>query len=182
MMKVSDWIGLAGLTLTVISVGVALRTLLRHRPTSTYLNARKRVRQHQAELSADAWTRTNPVWKRRGIPMLSRDGWILPAPVNLNLVQIRWSETPVTTDRSTTNAARVSRLLPRNPDAGGRLRYSEALVRIDHMDHLFNGTVYRPVSVTASPGSFALDFREGRYFDYLDTSEILAYEGGDGWQ
>ncbi|MEU4556656.1 hypothetical protein [Micromonospora violae] len=180
MMKVSDWTALVGLALTMVGIGVAVWTTLRGRSVRSYLKTRERVRKHQAQLSADAWNRADSAWKRHDVPMLTSDGWILPNPVGLDRVRLRWLDAPITADRSAANAARASRLLPRDPDGGRRLRYSKSLVRLDHMDHLFNGAVYRPVSITPDRGGLVLDFQAGHYFDYLDTSEVLAYESATG--
>lgn len=39
----------------------------------------------------------------------------------------------------------------------------------------FNGTIYRPVRIESRDGAFEIDFVTGKYFDYLDTSEVFAF-------
>jgi hypothetical protein len=44
------------------------------------------------------------------------------------------------------------------------------------MEKMFNGVVYRPLHVTPARGGLQITCVPGRYFDYLDSGEVLAHE------
>jgi hypothetical protein len=67
-------------------------------------------------------------------------------------------------------------MLPRRESQSGHLRYSDALVEVDGLGHLYNGRVYRPVAIDVDGVDLSIDFVDGDYFAHLDTSEILGYE------
>jgi hypothetical protein len=56
------------------------------------------------------------------------------------------------------------------------LTYSEAVRRIAGMSHFFNGTIYRPIEIDVGEAYRRIRVNEAKYFDYLDTSEVLAYQ------
>ncbi|BEL03317.1 hypothetical protein Q0Z83_015080 [Actinoplanes sichuanensis] len=169
-------VGVAGLTIAILN----RRGVTRQQEVSRYREVRKVVRSRQGRLGAVAWETADPAWKAAPVPVLTRPGWILETPLPLDRVGLRLLPGSEVPDRSGPSAERAARLLPRRESNRGRLRYSEALVDIDGLDHLHNGNVYRPVAVEADGRGLSIDFIGGRYFDHLDTSEILAFETAAG--
>ncbi len=111
--------------------------------------------------------------QRHGIPMLSKESWIPSQPWPLDSLTIEW--------KSDYSRDDTSKLVERGriiPGAGltRKVTYSEALTDFAEMGHLFNGTIYRPVEIEFSENSRTMRFSQACYFEYLDTSEVLAYE------
>jgi hypothetical protein len=61
---------------------------------------------------------------------------------------------------------------------GNHATYSRVLVTRPGKEQMFNGVVYRPVSVEVTEKGLQLILSKGWYFDYLDSSEVLAFELG----
>ncbi|WP_253831839.1 hypothetical protein [Actinokineospora globicatena] len=102
--------------------------------------------------------------------MLTEPGWVPDTPIPLVDVSL-------TLETSPSHEQRVHRdALLNGLDLGGPMSYSDAVVRIAGMSHFTNDVVYRLVRVEATGRALALRFREARYFDYLDTGEVLAYK------
>jgi len=103
-------------------------------------------------------------------PVIHRKGWILGAPFELDPLPthgLRAEEGLIAWDR-TAGPAPTPPLLPNG------LRLHELLRR--HNPKLHNGTCYRLLEVAVRNGRPAMTFCLGRYFDYLDSCEILAVE------
>ncbi|NHD19576.1 hypothetical protein G9447_21370 [Actinopolyspora sp. BKK1] len=107
--------------------------------------------------------------------MLTAPGWMLPDPCPLDAIELDWARA---TDDAPLAACREhsSRLLPTGSDGRPLASYGSALVQLAGMDQLFNGRIYRPVGIESLDGRLRLRFTLGNYFDYLDTTEFLAYE------
>jgi hypothetical protein len=133
------------------------------------------VQTHQADLRSLAWSTSPPAWKSDIVPMLIRPGWLGNEPIPLENVSLEL-QTGFVTDQG--RARGLINLQPSRNSFGGHQTYSKALTVRAGQDGLFNGLVYRPLNVEVSQGGFQLTFTEGRYFDYLDSSEVLAYELG----
>ena len=73
---------------------------------------------------------------------------------------------------------RSKQMLPRLVGESRRLSYSDAILQIEKTSGLFNGIVYRPMQIEVAEHLMHVTFTRGRYFDYLDTGEVLAYEIG----
>lgn len=168
----SPAIGITGLALAILN----RRGVTRQQRVSRYRETRRLVRTKQGWLSDRAWASADTTWKNHPVPMLTRPGWILGRPVALEEVKIRLLPRSENLDRSEVSAERAARMLPPRESRRGHLRYSDALVEVDGLSHLYNGTVYRPVSIEVDDVGLSIDFIEGDYFAHLDTSEILAYE------
>jgi hypothetical protein len=101
------------------------------------------------------------------IPLFTQPGWILQAPIEIDGVNIDL--------RSDVSHVSANPRKLKGLSLAGALRYSEALQKLNPDSPYFNGTIYSPVSIDASDGSLAMAFETGKYFDYIDTSEVLAF-------
>ncbi|ROP41320.1 hypothetical protein [Saccharothrix texasensis] len=126
------------------------------------------VKQRQTELSTATLAR-DPARRPHDVPLLTKAEWIFPTPIPLSEVGVGFEPGHPRSGPSPT-------ALIEGIDLSGAVTYSDAIVRIAGMDHFTNGLIYRPVGVDVEEGSLFLRFREARYFDYLDTSEVLAYK------
>ena len=120
------------------------------------------------ELSPRAWT-------LHDFPMFTQPDWIPDCPFDLDEIELAWEDTdyPDPTVDAARRAASTA-LPPLSPS--GRHSYSDALTKVAGLDHLYNGTIYRLLDIDFSSATKLMRFSQGLYFDYLDTSEILAYE------
>jgi hypothetical protein len=116
------------------------------------------------------------MWKCYPVPVLAKSGWILQTPLALGRVGVRLLPKSANRDRSTIAAKRATGMLPPRESRNGHLRYSDALVEIDGLSHLYNGSVYRPVAIDTNGIDLSIDFIGGEYLDHLNTSDVLAYE------
>ena len=106
--------------------------------------------------------------------MLTRTGWLLDRPIPLDCVTLKWQ----TGVFQNTGGGKRRFGLSWNDPVGQYHSYSKALTTRTRKDQLFNGIIYRPVDVKVTSRGLQLAFIKGRYFDYLDTSEVLAFELG----
>lgn len=178
-MGIGEWAAIAATLVALFSVPLAFpqwKAARIDRQASDFRKIRRVVRSQQSQLSTAAWALAENAWKQHSIPMLTEVGWVPPEPVDLSKIGVGWvgSEQRLF-DRSEQSAGRASKFLPPQP-GHGRLRYSDALRRLDSMEHLFNGDVYRLCEVTTGDSGLQLGFVLGNYFGFLDTSEVLAYE------
>jgi hypothetical protein len=108
-----------------------------------------------------------------GTSLLTRPGWVPEAPYDLDDIAITWVER----DRRAAGARR--RGSPKVLSAarlGRRTTYSSALKEVAGLHGLFDGPIYRLLDAHLEAGDKRMVFTESSYFEYLDTSEVLAYE------
>jgi hypothetical protein len=111
-------------------------------------------------------------WRVGDVPLLTRPGWVFDAPRELESIALRFNPRP-SNSSELVSASRVMKGLALSQP----LTYSEAIRAASASDRYFNGMIYRPVGVNVDDaGQLSMEFEEGRYFDYLDTSEVLAFE------
>ena len=166
-------VGVAGLVLNLLSRRAANLAARREEVKSI----RRYVRDRLHTLTALALKDSNSSWFFGDVPLLTRSGWVLDDPAELESLALHWNPTPNTV-RWNAARTRASRLLPTLEGGRGRLSYSEAIIEIGGATNLFNGPVYRLEGINVGGGDVSLEFAQGRYFEYLDTSEVLAYEVG----
>lgn len=175
-MSMGDLLAAIGVIVAVPATSATWMLIRRARSVGKFDEVRAHVRAEQGLLNFLALNESPDSWRAHAVPMLTRPGWILPRPVLLDHVQLELRE-PLSNDNLLQSARkRAKHMLPRRPEESRRLSYSEAIVEIGKMSGLFNGLVYRPIAIDAGEGSMNLTFTRGRYFDYLDTGEVLAYE------
>jgi hypothetical protein len=172
-----NFFAVAGLTVAVLGlppVWIALRANRTARRAASFDAVWDYVDSHQADLRLLAWSTSPVAWRSEVVPMLVRTGWLLDQPIPLERVTLKW-QTEVFQDAG---GGKRWFGLPLNDSIGGYHSYSKALTARAGKNQLFNGLIYRPVDVKVTPRGLQLTFTKGRYFDYLDTSEVLAFELG----
>ncbi|MFJ8962875.1 hypothetical protein ACIRG5_26150 [Lentzea sp. NPDC102401] len=101
--------------------------------------------------------------------MITLEGWIFTTPVPILAVEIELINRTI--DHHVSPNALITNL-----SLNGPMTYSDAIVDIAKMTHFTNGQIYRPTSIDVNDGALSLGFHIAKYFDYLDTSEVLAYK------
>ncbi|NEA64651.1 hypothetical protein [Streptomyces sp. SID12488] len=176
-LNITDALTVAGFLVGAIGVPAALmawRGAARKHTVESFVEVRERARREQAEMTQLAMKSTPPGWRSDPIPMLTLPGWIPPLP--LEDVQLDWKGEMRSGDGLPSARYRAMRMMPRNQLGGHYLSYSDALTKLAGMAHLFNGKIYRPIGIKVNRDGFRIECTEGRYFDHLDTSEVLVYE------
>lgn len=146
------------------------------RPANVEANAAKfRKSFHESKAMAlklgDEVLRRSPsIWKNADIPMLTGPGWILKKPIPISAVDLFLNEDSRGNIRSSVDPPTLKKI-----DLAGDMTFSDAIQRVAGLTHFTNGVIYRPVAVITERNRLRLEFETSRYFDYLDTSEVLAY-------
>jgi hypothetical protein len=172
-----NFFAVAGLIVAVLglpAVWIALSANRANKRAASFDAVWEYVDSHQADLRSLAWSTSPVAWKSDVIPMLVRTGWLMDRPIPLDRVTLKW-QTEVF--QETGGGKRRFGLSLTDP-VGGYRSYSKALTTRAGKGQLFNGLIYRPVDVEVTSRGLQLTFIRGRYFDYLDTSEVLAFELG----
>lgn len=134
------------------------------------------VRVRQADLHQAALLECGSAGLNGSIPMLAKPEWIPEVPLGLECVKVHWVDPAQAADRLKSARQRARKLMPFRDDKVKYDSRSQALSDLGHMSKLYNGFVYRPLAVNRLKDKFHISFTEGKYFDHLDTSEVLAYE------
>ncbi|MEU9272662.1 hypothetical protein AB0E04_45845 [Streptomyces sp. NPDC048251] len=142
----------------------------------------KRVREAAAinpkRIIASAILHHDRERRDRGIPLLTKEGWIPSRPLPLHQVLLEYVEDP---GSEYLHRARAQ-LVHYWPTAAGQSarRYSDAVQRYDRPRSFFDGTSYRLLGVQHSDHSPKLEFTTTQYWDHFDTGEALLFEAA--WQ
>ena len=163
----------AGLIVAAIGTWVTARTNSQSARAAAFLKNYRRLREHEPVINAEVLSRSPIEWRAHPIPMLTKKAWIAEEPWPLDSVELAWESGQP--DPPVDDLVERSRIL-RRLKPGGAIAYSRALIDIADLKHLFNGTIYRPIAIDFTDSSRSLTFSEASYFDYLDTSEILAFQ------
>ncbi|MFJ5991719.1 hypothetical protein [Lentzea sp. NPDC092896] len=171
-------VAIAGLLLTAAALAAAIAVI---RPAVITSNAAKvdrgianfkarfdEVKKKQTALSLDVLKRTSQ-FQHYDLPMFTLEGWIFPIPIPV--LKIEAELTNKTIEQTIDANALLKDLSLRGP-----ITYSDAIVNVAKMTRFTNGQIYRPTSIDVADGSLAMGFHLAGYFDYLDTSEVLAYK------
>ena len=129
----------------------------------------------QVSLNEDALRISPASWRHGEIPLLVQAGWIPDRPMPLAAISLSLHEDSTSVDRLVDRSRILNGL-----DLSGPITYSKAVTEIAGMDHFTNGSIYRPMSVGLLGQGLRMEFELARYFEYLDTSEILSYEKSSG--
>jgi hypothetical protein len=184
-MKTEVVIGLVGLILAAIGVFftiIGIRATRRSsRPAAVeeerdrFKNRLRQLRDSQVKLGDEFLERSPREWRAIDtIPVLAKAGWILDGPQDVGKIDINLRPDP--DDPSISRLRDASRAL-RGLSLAGNMTYSEAIRDVNPNTQYFNGIIYRPVGLDADGSApLSMTFGVARYFDYLDTSEVLAYE------
>jgi hypothetical protein len=172
-----NFFAVAGLVVAVLglpAVWIAWHANRAANKASSFDNVRGYIEAHPANLRTIAWSASAPAWRSETVPLLVRPGWLQDQPIPLDRVALKWQ--PSLREGSAEPRRRLHWQVAGS--FAGHSTYSKALVARAGKSQMFNGIVYRPVSVEVTREGLQLAFTEGRYFDYLDSSEVLAYELG----
>jgi hypothetical protein len=177
-------VGLVGLTVTVIAAAAAVAVIVPTRRSSRpaavaeerdrFKSRLRQLRDSQIMLGDKVLQQSPREWRTvETIPVLAKAGWILDSPQDIGMIDLNLRPYP---DSSISRLRDASRVL-RGMSLAGDMTYSEAIREINPKTHYFNGTIYRPVGVDIDGAApLSMTFGIAGYFDYLDTSEVLAYE------
>lgn len=104
------------------------------------------------------------------VPILYKDGWIPPTPIELSRVRLEWdSHKKFDFDKS---IFAEHGILPFDEK-----RYSSLLIEYITGITLFDAPTYRLLEIENPEGDdYLLKFGLDTYFNYVDTCELLAYE------
>jgi hypothetical protein len=133
-------------------------------------------RRHQLAAAAE---RLYPDVPRVGTTgLLCRSGWIPARPLDLDQVQLRWTE-PAPIPAVSGGSPESAHL---RPEAAGGQRYptyADAMAALDPPALFENRPTYRPLAADVAGtlgGAPFLDLTRGRYFDAVSVAEALAHE------
>jgi hypothetical protein len=102
--------------------------------------------------------------------LLTKPGWFPEAPYDLDDIAIVW------VDRARRPREPASRKVLPAARLGRRSTYSSALKEVAGLHGLFDGPIYRLLDAHLEVGDKRMTFTESSYFEYLDTTEVLAFE------
>ncbi len=172
-MSLQDIIALLALIAALVTVpaGVlAYRSSRKDAQTEGFKKALDVLRDRQVTLNAAALGESPANWRLADLPVLGRQEWLPAAPIDIRDIELSLtedvSESGVTADYS----------LPFRSKKSDRQRYSEIVQQVGGLE-LFNGRIYRLTDADA--GLKHMEFAVAKYYDYLDSSEVMAYESAD---
>ncbi|WP_086837891.1 hypothetical protein [Amycolatopsis kentuckyensis] len=133
------------------------------------------VRAHYAQLNVASREAARAQWTGT-LPILTKPGWLFTPPVPLASVNLTLLE-PVEEDLELKRTlAKAARALPGIRGVRSFSSYTEALKKLDRLGSLYNGRIYRVLSVHTEARRLDLTFSTGSYFDHLNTSLVLTLE------
>jgi len=121
------------------------------------------------------------------VPLLVRPGWIPHVPVPLEQIVLRWEELGAAEEemRASLEPARELTRTYWTAAGGPYDTYHQTISHIEQPDQrlFFDGSSYRLLDVATPDGSqgpagsqVIFTFTAGRYFDALDTTDVLGFE------
>ena len=135
-----------------------------------FRDRKKELRGAQVDLGERALKAAPSKWRGSDLPVLSHPSWLFSEPRPLEAVRIEFL------DASKTEVQRAEWKVLKGLSLSGPVSYSEAICLANPNTAYFNGTVYRPREVVNVDAGVTIKFEVGKYFDYLDSGEVLAYE------
>ena len=136
---------------------------------------RRELNQRRHELT-EAASRLYPTATRVDTTgLLSREEWIPDRPLELDEVELSWTEhpPPPAVDGSEPASAHVR---PERADGERYRTYADALAALDPPALFENRPSYRLLAAHLAGGTGLLDLTRGRYFDGVNIGEALAHE------
>jgi hypothetical protein len=177
-MSIGDILAIVGIAVAVPATWISWEVTRRMWSVDKFDEICAHVRTEQALLNSLALNEAPLSWRAYDIPMLTKPGWILPSPAPLEYIKLELCDSTPNDGQIEAARKRSKRILPRIVGESRRLSYSDAILQVEKTSGLFNGIVYRPVQIDVAEHLMHVTFTRGRYFDYLDTGEVLAYEIG----
>ena len=178
-MDLVGWATLAGVPLASAATFLAVapqRTVRREATVETFVQVRRHLRTHWAELASAAIDAHRNAGTLAAVPLAARPGWIPSTPLELGEVRLVLREASQQEDFSRIRSV-ASRYWPVGADGRRPDRYTAAIDEHDRPTTWFDSTVYRLLDIRVEEdGGLRLEFCLSRYFDAQDAGEILAYE------
>jgi hypothetical protein len=137
---------------------------------------RRYLNEHRHELSQWAARNLHAGHPQVGSTgLLTRAGWLPPAPIPLENVTLRWCETtpPVSVDGTEPASAGVR---PLRGDGQPFATYAQALGELARPRLFEDRPCYRLLDLAVADGKAQLSFGAGTYFDVMNVSEAVAHE------
>jgi hypothetical protein len=175
MELISLLIGLAVLVATVVGLVFVLPAFLegrRNQARQRFREDRRFLKSHRVGLARDAMRFYRDFDALPDVPMLLRDTWLPPGPLPLSRVRVEIADK----GRAPYQPPNAASLLPPGPTGRHFQRYSDAVSEFDRPTLFTNGVSYRLIDVSAEGSEWRLDVAHGRYFDMLDSCEVLGLE------
>lgn len=140
---------------------------------SRWLDERRWLNRHRAELAKMAVQLYRPGYRVPGIAMLAHPDWLATEPIELGSLALHLDEGPQTAEvRGSEPESAATRPLRA---AGQRFeRYTSAIEQLSPPALFESRPSYRLLD--AAPAARRLEFGLGAYFDKLDICEALAHE------
>lgn len=181
-MAVLDPLVLIGLVLAAIAATAAVMVVIptrragRSAAVARELDRFRRryqdLRDRQVTLGNQALQRAPMAWRATSVPLLTLPGWIFERPQDISVFDLILDPKTKAVDELL-EATHVMRGM----GLSGNATYSEVIFALNPNAPYFDGIIYRPTDIAKNAhGGISMTFAEGKYFDYLDTSEVLAYE------
>lgn len=185
---------LVGLAAYIMNRNTEYREYAWRTSEDTFKRARQHLKADMAELQATAQDAQRRHLLVPDIPLLVKPGWIPEIPLALDQVRLEWQplEESEELSRRSLDVARekTQRYWPRSRDL--KDTYHEVIRRIEvpNPDLFYDGSSFRLLEITTQlpvddarsgsegggPGRVVMRFGPGRYFDALDTTDVIGYE------
>lgn len=164
----------------------------------TFLRARRMLKSEMPILQSIAQESQRRMMLEDGVPLLVKPGWIPAVPLPLESVRLDWVE-PAGGELAMRAVFEPAREITRRywtRASEYRDTYHDVIDRLERPDRrlFFDGSSFRLLDVATAPGPadalpalpaggppagkapVTLTFTAGRYFDALDTTDVLGYE------
>ncbi|GAB3900901.1 hypothetical protein ACFQ1S_01460 [Kibdelosporangium lantanae] len=178
-MNIGLVLAIAGFAVTLLGLPIMRANWTRARSDQSLSRFRQvldQVRTGHSQLNALTLSESETVGAVVGLPVLAKEGWILDEPTSLESVRLVMLKASPNDYQVTVARRHAQRLMPRRTDGSRYQGFSQTLIELGEMPHLYNGVTYRPVGVNATSGGLEITLTTGKYFDHLDTTTVLAYE------
>jgi len=138
---------------------------------------RRLLNQRRDQLAAAAERLYPDVPRVGSTRLLCRPEWLPARPVELDQVQLRWTE-PAPAPAISGASPASAHLRPRAADDQRYLTYADAAAALDPPALFENRPAYRllAASLTGTADGTHLDLTRSRYFDSMSVAEALAHE------
>ena len=172
-MSLQDIIALLALIAALVTVpaGVlAYRSSRKEAQTEGLKKALKVLRERQVALNRAALDESPEIWRLPNLPVLGKREWLPTVPLDIRDIGLTLME------ELPDSGSKTDYPLPYSAKKSDRHGYSEIMQQVGGLD-LFNGRIYRLTEVDADLKH--MGFAVAKYYDYLDSSEVMAYESAE---
>jgi hypothetical protein len=136
---------------------------------------RRYLNEHRHDLTLLAQQLYPESWRVADSPLLAREGWIPATPIELDSLQLTWSERPLQREFDPSESA-TGFVLPLRSEGRRFASYAQALAELDPPRLLDDRTAYRLLDFDLRGNRPKLSFARGSYFDVINICEAVAHE------